>query len=157
MIACRLLLLLFVQVASSEWVLGVQIQHFENLCNVEIKDGKYCCCDKDELCANNIYHWSTQIMQWPRSSSCLRDIPSRTCQRQFVQQYMCYYRSLPEKRRQYFFESTCILHTYQGHEITQQCKNKNQLLTEIKIKGISFVNSTLAPGFIILMLYSKDL
>ena len=43
------------QVASSEWVLGVQIQHFENLYNVEIKDGSYCCCDNPEVeCSQSI-------------------------------------------------------------------------------------------------------
>ena len=31
--------------ANSEWVLGVHIQHFEYLYNVEIRDGLYCCCD----------------------------------------------------------------------------------------------------------------
>ena len=43
------------QVASSEWVLGVQIQHFENMYNAEIIDGKYCCCDDDDvMCQEDI-------------------------------------------------------------------------------------------------------
>ena len=33
------------QETSSEWVLGVQIQHFVNLYNAEIRENKYCCCD----------------------------------------------------------------------------------------------------------------
>ena len=37
--------MLCVQVASSEWVLGVNIQHFENMFNAEIRSGNYCCCD----------------------------------------------------------------------------------------------------------------
>ena len=31
--------------ASSEGVLGVQIQHFENIHNAEIRNDMYCCCD----------------------------------------------------------------------------------------------------------------
>ena len=37
--------LLLVQVASSEWVLGVQLQHFENPKNAAWRLDKYCCCD----------------------------------------------------------------------------------------------------------------
>ena len=37
--------MIFIQVASTEWFLGVQIQNFENLYNVEIIKGVYCCCD----------------------------------------------------------------------------------------------------------------
>ena len=44
-----------VQVAYSEWFLGVQIQHFENKYNSEIRDGKYCCCDNGDVkCGKNI-------------------------------------------------------------------------------------------------------
>ena len=32
-------------VAISEEVLGVQIQHFENIVNAEIRNDMYCCCD----------------------------------------------------------------------------------------------------------------
>ena len=32
--------------ANSEWVLGVHVQHFQNLYNAEIRTGNvYCCCD----------------------------------------------------------------------------------------------------------------
>ena len=32
--------------ANSEWLLGVSVQHFQNLYNAEIRSsGKYCCCD----------------------------------------------------------------------------------------------------------------
>ena len=44
--------------ANSEWVLGVHVQHFENLYNAEIRDtGKYCCCDisyKNVPCVANL-------------------------------------------------------------------------------------------------------
>ena len=44
-----------VQVASSEWVLGVQIQHFENMYNAEIRNDLYCCCDDHfRECKENI-------------------------------------------------------------------------------------------------------
>ena len=46
---------IFVQVASSEWALGVQTQHFENTYNAEMREGKYCCCDfGDVMCTENI-------------------------------------------------------------------------------------------------------
>ena len=36
--------------ANSEWVLGAHVQHFENLYNIEIRDGiYYCCCDISHL------------------------------------------------------------------------------------------------------------
>ena len=56
MLKDSLLLLVFVQVASSEWVLGVEIQHFENLYDAEIRDGVFCCCDNRDttLCKENI-------------------------------------------------------------------------------------------------------
>ena len=38
-----------VQAASSEWVLGVQMQHFENNYNAEIRNGMYCCCDEASI------------------------------------------------------------------------------------------------------------
>ena len=34
-----------VQITSSEQVLGVEIAHFENMYNAEIRSGNYCCCD----------------------------------------------------------------------------------------------------------------
>ena len=49
--------LIFMQVASTKWFLGVQIQNFRNLYNVEIINGNYCCCDDNEKCgsiANNL-------------------------------------------------------------------------------------------------------
>ena len=47
-----------VQVASNEWVLAIQIKHFENPYNVEIRNGLYCCCDNPNmtLCSKNITH-----------------------------------------------------------------------------------------------------
>ena len=34
------------QIASTEWFLGVKIQNFENFYNANIaSDGKYCCCE----------------------------------------------------------------------------------------------------------------
>ena len=38
-------ILLYIQVAGIEWILGVQIQRFDNLYNAEIRNGEYCCCD----------------------------------------------------------------------------------------------------------------
>ena len=43
--------------ANSEWVLGVHVQHFQNLYNAEIRNGHYCCCDisyYDVLCEANL-------------------------------------------------------------------------------------------------------
>ena len=40
------------QVASTKWFLGVQIQNFMNVYNVEIINGMYCCCDDNEKCGN---------------------------------------------------------------------------------------------------------
>ena len=37
---------LFVQVASSEQVLVIQIQHLETVFGVEIRNNSYCCCDQ---------------------------------------------------------------------------------------------------------------
>ena len=43
------------QIASTEWFLGVQIQNFENLYNAEMTLGLgYCCCDSFEGCTLNI-------------------------------------------------------------------------------------------------------
>ena len=49
-----LLSMFFIQVASTEWFLGVQIQKFENPYNIEIIKGKYCCCDFGS-CSENIF------------------------------------------------------------------------------------------------------
>ena len=38
--------------ANTEWFLGVQIQNFTNLYNVEIINGRYCCCDDNETCGS---------------------------------------------------------------------------------------------------------
>ena len=35
--------------ANSEWVLCVQVEHFENLYNAEIRNDEYCCCDVSYL------------------------------------------------------------------------------------------------------------
>ena len=39
-----------VQVASGEWVLGIEIQQFVNSLNATMKNGKYCCCDIAASC-----------------------------------------------------------------------------------------------------------
>ena len=46
----------FVQVASSEWVLGVEIQNFDNIYNVQLGGdlAKYCCCDDGNKFSDNI-------------------------------------------------------------------------------------------------------
>ena len=42
------------QVAGTEWFLGVQIQNFENFYNAEmILGNNYCCCDSFEECRQN--------------------------------------------------------------------------------------------------------
>ena len=44
--------IVFVQVASSEWFLVVQMQDFLNLYDAEIRNSYYCCCDDhDNQCA----------------------------------------------------------------------------------------------------------
>ena len=41
--------------ARSDWVPGVQIHHFENKYNAEIRNGTYCCCDDAFLpCYENV-------------------------------------------------------------------------------------------------------
>ena len=41
--------------ASSEWMVGVQIQHFEKTLNTEIGKSNYCCCDDGvTLCGRSI-------------------------------------------------------------------------------------------------------
>ena len=53
---------MFVQVASSERLLSVEIQHYENMFNAEIRDGEYCCCDQPSqpLCVQNIENLDTE-------------------------------------------------------------------------------------------------
>ena len=46
--------MIFMELASTEWFLGVQIQHFENLYNVEIINGYYCCCHDNKICSSNL-------------------------------------------------------------------------------------------------------
>ena len=46
--------MILMQVASTKWFLGVQIQNFVNQYNVEIINGNYCCCDDNETCGNNL-------------------------------------------------------------------------------------------------------
>ena len=40
------------QVASTEWILAVQIHNFTNLYNVEIVNDNYCCCDDNQSCGS---------------------------------------------------------------------------------------------------------
>ena len=40
--------------ASSDWMLGVQIQNFENYPNAERKGSQYCCCDAVHTCNETI-------------------------------------------------------------------------------------------------------
>ena len=37
-----------------EWFLGVEIQDFTNLYNVEIINSNYCCCDDNETCGSDL-------------------------------------------------------------------------------------------------------
>ena len=39
---------------SGEWVLGVQIQHFESVYGSEIINGRFCCCDDGSENDNNV-------------------------------------------------------------------------------------------------------
>ena len=43
----------FVQVASSDWVLSVEIQHFDNFFNAQLSGEltQYCCCDDGYKCS----------------------------------------------------------------------------------------------------------
>ena len=45
---------IFMQVANTEWFLGVQIQHFENQYNAEMINGIYCCCHDNKICSSNL-------------------------------------------------------------------------------------------------------
>ena len=43
------------QLASSDQVLGVEIAHFENMYNSEVRFGNYCCCDEpDSPCVETL-------------------------------------------------------------------------------------------------------
>ena len=42
------------QVASGDWMLGVQIQNFENYLNAERNGTGYCCCDEVDACSETI-------------------------------------------------------------------------------------------------------
>ena len=42
------------QVASTEWFLGVQIQDFVNLYNVEMINENYCCCHDNQTCSSDL-------------------------------------------------------------------------------------------------------
>ena len=44
----------FMQVASSEWVLGLQVFSFENFYNAEKNGSKYCCCGAPSTCTETI-------------------------------------------------------------------------------------------------------
>ena len=44
----------FMQLASSEWMLGVGIKEFENLYDAEKTNERYCCCDYEYICAQDI-------------------------------------------------------------------------------------------------------
>ena len=62
--------------ASSEWVLGVQIKHFKNLYNVETKSGLYCCCDNADVpCSENITH---------EDGKCCDSDPTHFCEPYFL-------------------------------------------------------------------------
>ena len=51
----------FVQVATCEQVLSIEIQHFENISNAEIRGSQYCCCDQASppSCVGTIGNLST--------------------------------------------------------------------------------------------------
>ena len=49
-----MLVSMFMQVANSGWVLGVQIRSFESIINAEIRNGIYCCCDIPQPCEANV-------------------------------------------------------------------------------------------------------
>ena len=53
----------FVQVASSEWVLGVQIQNFTNFFNAELRENMYCCCDIPDTCDSNITEFTSTYVK----------------------------------------------------------------------------------------------
>ena len=71
----------YMQVASSEWVLGVHIHQFMNVYNAEIRNGKYCCCDDhfkecwenitdvNGMCLISTYHCDTYFMLHVRECS----------------------------------------------------------------------------------------
>ena len=44
----------FVQVASSEWVLGAQVHSFKNFYNAEKVGSNYCCCGAPSFCKDTI-------------------------------------------------------------------------------------------------------
>ena len=46
--------MIFMQGASTEWFLGVQLQDFDNQYNAKIINGNYCCCDDNEICSSNL-------------------------------------------------------------------------------------------------------
>ena len=54
-----------VQVASSEWVLAVQIKHFENPYNVKIRNDLNCCCDSSSIrmCGEGTTHVESVLAQ----------------------------------------------------------------------------------------------
>ena len=53
---------LCMKVTSSEWLLGVQIQQFEILYNAEIRQEKFCCCDfPGSVCYGNITAWKAAV------------------------------------------------------------------------------------------------
>ena len=86
--------------ASSEWVLGVQIQHFENVYGSEIINGQFCCCDDGSsdndvsICKENI----TDQQMCKDSDNPCDNYFSGICQRLFVQQHMQLYPNLPTQR-----------------------------------------------------------
>ena len=47
-------MIVFVQVASSEWFLAVQIKKILNLYNAEIRENYYCCCDIIDCAGSDI-------------------------------------------------------------------------------------------------------
>ena len=59
-------MMLFVQVVSSECILGVQIQNFSRFFNAEIRDDQYCCCDLKDTCNATITDWKSTYMDYCR-------------------------------------------------------------------------------------------
>ena len=52
----------FVQLASSEWVLGVQIRDFMSSINAGIRNNQYCCCDMKDTCSGCVQALNSAYM-----------------------------------------------------------------------------------------------
>ena len=71
--------------ASSEWMLGVEIKEFDNPYNAEMRDNQYCCCDIPNTCRSDITALK-HFANWRCTSSCktyfvlsLQDCSSKQC------------------------------------------------------------------------------